>query len=188
MKKLILALGASLILAAGAQAQPAITGPTNGTVLYTGETNTITWNVRPGSWSFVWIRVIDNANPTNIWILGNNPPNNGSFKWTVDKFGTNTDFTIYVHDGGDDANVTPIHVIIPNGPRPPKTVPVPSAIEQAIAITWQADTTSTYLIESSKNGHVWSIAAQVQPTTTNGVAFFFRDQPTQFYRVSKIVP
>jgi hypothetical protein len=190
MKTMLFALGATIALSATAWAQPVIISPTNGTTLYVGETNTIKWNVRPGSWSFVWIRMIDNAAPTNIMMINLNEPNNGSTTWTVGKFGTNTDFTIYVHDGGDDSNVTPIRVTIPNGPRPPKTASVPCTLKPMVSIEWLADTNQTYIVQSARNQVSWNtIIWQGKPATTNASVQVYQDtHGGEFFRVLQVLP
>lgn len=102
-----------------ASSQPVIISPQSGDILYTGETNMITWKVRSNSWANVFIYLGTGGDEQAI---GYYVPNTGSFSWVVSNpwknlLGSNLGITIM--DGGNTVNSSSVSVTILDGPRLP---------------------------------------------------------------------
>jgi hypothetical protein len=168
-------------------AQPIINYPTNDQVLYVGEKVEIKWTPRQGAGSNVSIYLQSDENGVMDWI-NISTPNTGTYTWIVGKWNALTKFSLSIRDGGDYANTSTVHIVIPNGPRPPEPLPVPVQIRKVVSIEWLANTNHTYRLESSTNLINWSVEFEGISEHTNARALFYQEQPQKYFRVLNLTP
>lgn len=190
MKSFIFAVVMALSALAG-WAQPVITSPTNGQVLYVGETINITWIPRngpsgPDLWDVVNItfyekgRQLSNNVPTADVRIASAATNSGNYMWQVAKHNTNTSWIVEIEDGGFGTNISNVEVTIIGDPRIQGVRTIIDGVW--MVIEWEAHFGHTYRIESSSNRSDW-IVEQENISGRGTKTVFIPTSANQFFRV-----